>query len=173
MQTNKCLYYCKLFPIFTSLHTLLTIIILFCKNRSDNKLLKVVSVFKVTSRFSKITRRWRGCWSRSVCQTFVSIRLYNVFVCLPFVLVPVRVQCVVCKTNWIKIIIFMSWNVNNWSLAPQLKEIFSYSNPNISLDQHSTRAVKKWWLGGDHAHLKGLETRDWWLISSYTHRFCF
>ena len=79
----------------------------------------------------------------------------------------------VCKTNWIKIIIFMSCNVNNWSLAPQLKEIFSYSNPNISLDQHSTRAVKKWWLGGDHAHLKGLETRDWWLISSYTHRFCF
>ena len=75
----------------------------------------------------------------------------------------------VCKTNWIKIIIFMSWNVNNWSLAPQLKEIFSYSNPNISLDQHSTRAVKKWWLGATMHILRGLkQTTDGWFLHTRT-----
>ena len=64
-------YCCKLIPIFTSLHTLLTVTVVLRK------------FFTVASRFSKITRRWRACWSKSVYLTFVSIRSCNVFVCLP------------------------------------------------------------------------------------------
>ena len=71
------LYCCKLFPIFTSLPVLLTIkvvlttthiaIIRFSISRVFSVKLKVI--LKVAPRFSKITGRWRACWSRSVCLT--------------------------------------------------------------------------------------------------------
>ena len=82
-----------------------------------------------------------------------------------------RAMCLFVKQMGYNIL--MSFNVNNWPLAPQSEEISSDSNRDVWTDQHSTRAVKKRWLGGDREHLKGLETWDGWLISSNKHCFCF
>ena len=98
------------------------------------------------------------------------------FVCLSALCRPLcrsQLSCNVFVVKQIGYNIFMSFNVNNWPLGPQSKEISSDSNRDASTDQNSTRAVKKQWLGGDREHLKGLETRDGWLISSNKHCFCF
>ena len=82
-----------------------------------------------------------------------------------------RAMCLFVKQMGYNIL--MSFNVNNWPLAPQSKEVSSDSNCDVSTDQHSIPAVKKRWLGGDHAHLKGLETRDGcWFLQTRTVFVC-
>ena len=152
------LYFCKLFPIFTSLHSLLKITVV----------LRTAQI----STFSKITRRWRrwwACWSASVCLTFAPIRSCNVFVC-PLCRSPSRAMCLFIKQ--------IGYNIFMSSMSTtDPKEISSDSNSDVSMDQHSTQcstcAVKKRWLGGNHSQLKGLETWDGSLISFNTHCFCF
>ena len=104
-------YYCKLFPIFTSLHALLTITVV--------TVLRTVQIAK--SRFScqscfkvlKDHHDGRGREAKGTANDlgrlrirlqeitglliefqFVSIRSCNVFVCLPFVSITALMQCV-------------------------------------------------------------------------------
>ena len=111
-----------------------------------------------------------ACWSKSVWPLCRFDRSICLFVCP---LCRSQLSCNLFVVKQIGYNIFMSFNVNNWPLAPQSEEISSDSNRDVSTDQHSTRAVKKRWLGGDREHLKGLETWDGWLISSNKHCFCF
>lgn len=105
-------------------------------------LLRVISVslkiiLKVASRFSKITRRWRACWSRSVRLTLASI--------------PARNNLKQLNKHFI-----MSFNVNNLPLAPRSRQ-----------RTRAPAEVKKRCSGGYHTQLlKGTRKMNWWLISS-------
>ena len=149
------LYYCKLFPIFTSLHALLTITVV----------LRTAQIAKSRSSFQSCFKVLKDHYEMTVL--LIKISFHDLWVDSNS-----RPMCFFVKQ--IAYNIFMSFNVDNWPLAPQSKEISSDSPRRFdrSTDQHSTRAVKKWWWG-DHAHLKGLETWDVWLISSNTHCFYF
>ena len=75
-------------------------------------------------------------------KRFRTVQVYW-FVCLPFFDDP-RSNCAMCLfVKQIGYNIFVSFNVNNWPLAPQSKKISSDSNRDVSTDQHSIRAVKK------------------------------
>ena len=92
------LYYFKLFPIFTPLHALVTITVVLRTAQIAKSRVTFQSWLQVLK--DEVLRRWRACWSRSVCLIFVSIRSCNVVVCLPFVSIPALVQCVCLWNKW-------------------------------------------------------------------------
>jgi len=82
----------------------------------------LIIILKVASRFSKITRRWRACWSRSLSLSALGVDSRS------------RAMCLFVKQ--IKKYINIYFNFNNFPLAPQSKEISSDSNRDVWTDQH-------------------------------------
>lgn len=115
----------------------------------------LIIILKVSSRFSKITRRWPACWSRSLSLSALVVDSRS------------RAMCLFVKQ--IKIYINIYFNFNNFPLAPQSKEIPSDSNHDVWTDQHVQSRSHD---SGATMHIvRGL--KHGWLISSNMHCFCF
>ena len=184
MQTNACQRLASIFvnciPHFHFLHDLLTMTVVLRR-------LRTAQIAK--SRFS-----FQRCFK--ILKDRKQMTGLLIEISLPDLCVDSIVQCVCLFALWVDrrsremclfvkqfgYNIFMSFlkdinifeNVNSasWPLAAQSKEISANNNRHVYADQHSTREVKKRWLG-DHANLKGLKHGDGWLISSNRLCFCF